>query len=115
MWPGSEWVVRDADKIHGGRVDFRTPVPPVKRPEVARVPGVAESGGVQIRVRTDLARHGAQVVPEGEDGRAAPEPVAVVNAVYHEARLEYEHVPDHRVMLGVGVLLGRGGKSPCAQ
>ena len=80
-------------------------VPPVEGREVARVPGLAESRGAQVPVGADLARHGAQVVPEVDDRRAAPEPVAVVDAVDHEARLEHERVRDHRVVLGVGVLL----------
>ena len=51
------------------RGNFRTGplVPPVERREVARVPGRAESRGAQVPVGTDLARHGAQVLPEVDD------------------------------------------------
>ena len=38
---------------------------------VARVPGVAQPGRAEIPVGTDLARHGAQVMPEIDD-RGAP-------------------------------------------
>src|SRR5215831_10178736 len=82
---------------------FRALVPPVEGRELARVPGFAESGRAQIPVGADLTRHGAQVVPEIDGGRAAPEPVAVVDAVDYEARLEHERVRDHRIVLGVGI------------
>ena len=35
----------------------------------------------------------------------APEPIAVVDAVDHQARFEDGRVRDHRVVLGIGVLL----------
>src|SRR5215213_1343327 len=73
--------------------------------EVARVPRLAQPGGAEVPVRADLARDVAQVVPEVDGRGAAPEPVAVVDAVDHEPRLEHERVRDHRVVLGVGVLL----------
>jgi len=55
--------------------------------------------------RADFARHGAQVVPKIDDRWTAPEPVTVVDAVNDEARLEHQRVRNHRIMLGVGVLL----------
>ena len=42
-----------------------------------------------------------QVVERGPP----PEPVAVVDAVDDQSRFEHERVRDHRVVLGVGVLL----------
>src|SRR5262245_34388010 len=85
---------------------FRRPLaPPVEVRKVARVPGLAESGGTQVPVGPDLARHGAKVAAEVLDGGAAPEPVAVVDAVDHEPGLEHERVRDHRIVLRVGVLL----------
>src|ERR1700720_1514434 len=80
-------------------------VPPVETREVTRIPCLAESRSTQIPVWADFARHVAQVVPKIDDRRTPPEPVAVVDAVDHEARLEHERMRDHRVMLGVGVLL----------
>src|SRR3954452_21646618 len=79
--------------------------PPVERRDVAGVPGLAQPGGAQVPIRADLAGDRAQVVPEVDDRGAAPEPVAVVDAVDDEPGLEHERVRDHRVVLGVGVLL----------
>ncbi len=54
--------------------------------------------------RGDLARHGAQVVPEVADRRPPPKPLAVIDAVDDEPRLEHERMRDHRIMLRVSVL-----------
>ena len=67
-------------------------------------PRPAQPRRAQIPVRAGLARHGAQVVPEVVEGRAAPEPVAVVDAVDDQSRLEHERVRDHRVVVRIGVL-----------
>src|SRR5215472_3605522 len=80
-------------------------IPPVERREISRIPCLAESRSAQIPVRTDFPRHGAQVVPKIDDRRPTPEPIAVIDAVDHKARLENERVRDHRVMLGVRILL----------
>src|SRR5262245_10571599 len=80
-------------------------VPSVETRQVTRVPGLAESGSAQVPIRADLSRHGAQVASEVLDRRAAPEPVAVVDAVDDEPRLEHERVRDHRVVFRVGILL----------
>ena len=53
----------------------------------------------------DLAARVSEVVPQFADRRPAPEPVSVVDAVNDQSRLEYQRVRDHRVVLGVGVLL----------
>src|SRR5258708_6402352 len=74
-------------------------------PAVTRVQRLGQPGSAEVPVGTDLARNGPQVVVEVIDRRAAPEPVAVVDAVDDEPRLEHERVRDHRVVLGVGVLL----------
>src|SRR5689334_14707195 len=50
-------------------------VPAVERIKVARVPGLAQTGGAQVPVGTDLLRDRAKVVPEVDDRRPAPEPV----------------------------------------
>jgi hypothetical protein len=44
-------------------------------------PGLAEWGRAQVPVWADLVRGRAQVVPQVVEGGAAPEPVAVVDAV----------------------------------
>jgi Bacterial regulatory proteins, luxR family len=80
-------------------------VPPVKTREVTRIPCLAESRSTQIPVWADFTRHGAQIVPKIDDRWTPPEPVAVIDAVNHEARLEHERMRDHRIVLGVGVLL----------
>src|SRR5215831_1612920 len=84
---------------------IRLLIPAVEARKVACVPRLSESGFAQVPVRADLGCHGAQVVPKVHDGRATPEPVAVINAVDHEPGLKYESMWDHRVVLGVGVLL----------
>src|SRR5947209_10651455 len=80
-------------------------IPSMKTRPVACIPCLAESGGTQIPVWANLASHGAQVVPEVDDRWTTPEPVAVVDAVDHETRLENERVRNHRVVFGIGVLL----------
>src|SRR3954465_10144822 len=80
-------------------------VPAVEGRPVARVPGVAQPGGAEVPVGTDLARHRPQIVPQVDYRGASPEPVAVVDAVDDEPGLEHERVGDHRVVFGVGVLL----------
>src|SRR5215211_502444 len=79
--------------------------PAVKGRVVAGIPALAEAGSAQIPVGADLARHGTQVVPEVDERRTTPKPVAVVDRVDDEPRLEHERVRDHRIVLGVGVLL----------
>src|SRR6202521_5850105 len=80
-------------------------VPPVETREVPRIPCLAESRSTQIPVWADFTRHSAQVVPEIDDRRTAPEPVAVIDAVNHEARLEHERMRDHKILLGIVLLL----------
>src|SRR5271154_4666872 len=78
-------------------------VPSMEGRQVARVPSLAESRSLQIPVGADLARHGPQVVPEVDHRRPPPEPIAVIDAVDDESRLEHECMRNHRIMLGVGV------------
>src|SRR5580704_2737339 len=78
-------------------------VPSMECREVAGVPSFAESWGAQIPVGADLARHNPQVVPEVDDRRPPPEPIAVIDAVDDESRLEHECMWNHRIMLRVGV------------
>ena len=61
--------------------------------------------GAQIPIGSDLARYGSQVLAELLDRGPPPEPVAVVDAVNDQARLQDECVRDHRVVLRIGVLL----------
>src|SRR5215213_279055 len=82
-----------------------TPVPAVEGRDVARVPSLAQSRRAQVPVRADLPGDGAQVVPDVDERRASPEPVAVVDGVDDEPGLEHERVRDHRVVFRVGVLL----------
>src|SRR5215218_7459912 len=89
----------------GARARSGSPVPAVEGRPVARVPGLAEAGRAEVPVGADLGADRAQVVPEVIDRGSPPEPVAVVEAVDDEPRLEHERVRDHRVVLGVGVLL----------
>src|SRR6267378_5092980 len=88
-----------------GRFHTGLLVPPVETREITRIPCLAESRSSQIPVWADFTRHGAQVVPKIDDRRTAPEPVAVIDAVDHEARLEHERTRDHGIVLGVGVLV----------
>src|SRR6478672_10179272 len=61
-------------------------VPAVEGREVARVPLLPETGRAQVPVRPHLGGDVAQVVPEVDERRAAPEPVAVVDPVHDEVR-----------------------------
>ena len=76
----------------------------MERRQLARIPSFAQSRSLEIPVRTDLARHGPQVMPEVDDGRPPPEPIAVIDAVNDESRFEHQSVRNHRIMFGVGVL-----------
>src|SRR5277367_487454 len=80
-------------------------IPPVETREVTRIPCLAESRSTQIPVRADLTRNGAEIMPKIDDRRTPPKPVAVIDAVDHEPGLEHERMRDHRIVLGVGVLL----------
>src|SRR5580658_5337703 len=80
-------------------------IPSVETRVVTRIPRLTEPRRTQIPVRPDFARRYAQIAPKIGDGRTAPEPVAVIEAVDHQARLEHERIRDHRIVLGVSVLL----------
>src|SRR5450631_2107254 len=73
--------------------------------EVTRIPCLAKSRRTQIPIWTDFTRYGAQIAPKIDDRWTPPEPVAVIDAVDHESRLEHERMRDHRIVLGIGVLL----------
>src|SRR5215217_1073863 len=94
------WATSD-----GARARRGPPVPAVERRHVTRVPGLPEAGGAEVEVGADLAADGPQVMPEVDHRRTPPEPVAVVDAVDDQPGLEHQRVRDHRVVLGVGVLL----------
>ena len=72
---------------------------------ITGIPCIAESRGAQIPVWADFARHDAQIVPKIDDRWTSPEPITVINAVDDEAWLEDDRMRDHRIVLGVGVLL----------
>src|SRR5689334_1372076 len=80
-------------------------IPAVKRRQVAGVPPRAQPGRAQVPVGADLTRDLPQVAPQIGGRRPAPEPVAVVDAVDHEAGPEHESVGDHGIVFGIGVLL----------
>src|SRR5438552_1186433 len=80
-------------------------VPSVEVRIVARVPRVAQPRSAEVPIGADLARGGAQIAAKIVDRGPSPEPVAVVDAVNDKARLEHQSVRDHRVVVGVGVLL----------
>src|SRR5580704_8677198 len=88
-----------------GRLRRATLVPAVEERKVARVPCLAESRHAQIPVGTNFARRRAQIAPQFWERRASPKPVAVVEGVDHESRLEHQRVRNHRVVVRVGVLL----------
>jgi hypothetical protein len=99
-WQSSLLFLSCRGRLRGARL-----VPAVEARKVAPVPCLAESRQAQIPVGTNFARHSAQIVPEICDRRATPKPVAVLDAVDHEARLENERVRNHRIVFGVGILL----------
>ncbi len=71
---------------------------------VTCVPRGAQFGIGDVPVRAHVGRHLAQVAAQIVDRRAAPKPVAVVDAVHDEPRLQDDRVRDHRVLGRVGVL-----------
>ena len=91
-------------RTHGGILAGPL-VPAVEMRKVARIPRLAERWFAQVPVWADFLSHGTQVVPKIENRRTTPEPVAVIDAVDYETRLEYERMRDHRIVLRVGVLL----------
>src|ERR1700733_999815 len=88
-----------------GRFRRVTLVPSVETREVPRIPFLTESRSTQVPIWPDFSRHGTEIVPKIDDRWTSPKPVAVIDAVNHEARLEHERVGDHRIVVGVGVLL----------
>ena len=68
----------------GSSSDVFHHIPSMEPRQVARVPCLAESRGAQVPVGADIARHRAQIVPEVCDRRAAPKPLAVIDAVNQE-------------------------------
>ena len=70
------------------RSQFGAFIPPVEVREIAGVPCLTESRFAQIPVRPNFTGDGTQVLPQICDRRPAPKPIAVINAVNHQARLE---------------------------
>src|SRR5262249_24447903 len=105
-WRERLWVLQSSFLLMSYRGRLLIPlVPPMERREIARVPLLPQPGLAQVPVGPDLPRYLPQVVPEVHRRRAAPEPVAHVDAVDHEVGLEHQRVRNHRVVLGVGILL----------
>ena len=70
----------------------------------ALLPGGFEFGGGDVPVWAAFLGDGAEVLAKFFDGGTAEEPVAVVNLVNDETGLEDDHVGDHGIVDGVGVL-----------
>src|SRR5215467_323751 len=83
----------------------RTLAPTVKFRQVTSIPSLSNSRSAEIPIRSNLPCYGTEVVPEVIDRRTSPEPIAVVEAVDLQAWFENECVRDHRVVVGIGVLL----------
>src|SRR5437879_5988694 len=77
----------------------------IERRAVARLPRLAEAWRSQIPIGADLPCHLAKVPTKVLERRSAPEPIAVVDTVDDESRLEHKSMRDHRVVVRVGVLL----------
>src|SRR5712692_7246329 len=71
---------------------------------VALRPGCLQLRLAEVPVGPAALQDGAQVVAQLFDGGPAEEPVAHVDLVDAQARLEHERVRDHRVVVRVGVL-----------
>src|SRR5712664_2777961 len=71
---------------------------------VALLPGSLQLRLTGVPVGPAALQDGAQVVAQLFDGGPAEEPVAHVDLVDAQARLEHERVRDHRVVVRVGVL-----------
>jgi hypothetical protein len=72
---------------------------------VTLLPLLAHFRGVDLEVGAYTARDVAQVLVEFPSGRTSPVPVAVIDLVDLETRLEHEGVRNHRVVVRVRVLL----------
>src|SRR5215211_2680375 len=73
----------------GARACCGPPVPAMEGRPVARVPGIAQSGGAEVPVGADLGGDRPQVVPEVRERGASPEPVAVVDLLDVEVLLDH--------------------------
>src|SRR3984893_7734797 len=70
----------------------------------ALLPRRFEFGRCDVPVRPALSNYGAEVLPELLHSGPAEEPVAVVDLVDDKTGLEDNHVGDHGIVDGVGVL-----------
>src|SRR5579872_4328412 len=68
------------------------------------LPILAQTGRGKVPVGTHPAEDVTQVLPEVGGGRTTPEPVAVVDFVDDEARLQHKRMGNHGVVKRVGVL-----------
>src|SRR5881397_676048 len=70
----------------------------------ALLPRSFEFGRCDVPVRSTFLANGAQVLAEFFYGGASEEPVAVVDLVNDKAGLQHDHVRNHGIVEGVGVL-----------
>src|ERR687892_2157974 len=98
------------------RPSFRAPFPPscaLPKPLAVReepvllpsLPGLPEAVSGQVPVGTDLLEQLPEVPAEILHRRSAPVPIAVVHPEDPQARLQDQGERDHRVVVGIGVLL----------
>src|SRR5262249_39919025 len=76
----------------------------IERSLVAVRPRGARDVARDVPVGAAALQDGAEVEAQLLDGRTAEEPVAVVDLVDAQARLEHERVRNHGVVRGIGVL-----------
>src|SRR5205085_4030875 len=76
-----------------------------KPASVPRLPGLAHAGCRNVLVRPDALCKGTQILPQHLGRGPAPVPVAIVDLVDDQARLEHERVRDHGIVVWVRVLL----------
>ena len=74
-------------------------------PAPVTIPVGPHLGIAEVPVGPDAACHRAEVLPQFVGRGPSPEPVAVVDRVHLEPRLEHQRVRDHRIVVGIGVLL----------
>ena len=70
----------------------------------ALLPRCFEFGCCDVPVRPAFPGNDTQILPEIFQSGSAEEPVAVIDSVHDKAGLKDDHVGDHRIVQGVGVL-----------
>src|ERR1700719_149144 len=70
----------------------------------ASLPSCSEVGRCDVPIRPTFLGYGAEVLTELLQGRPTEKPVAIVDLINDKAGLEDNHMRDHRIVEGIGIL-----------